>query len=978
MPKRTDIHTILLIGSGPIVIGQACEFDYSGTQAARALRAEGYRVVLVNSNPATIMTDPMTADKVYLQELTPQSIRQIVEAENVDAVLPTMGGQTALNLAQTLHEQRYWEEKGIAVIGVDIDAIRVTEDRQQFHDRMASVGIDQARSGTAKSLLEAKEIAQELADGHGFRPVVIRPSYTLGGAGGGIVWRAEDFDAKVARGLELSPVHQVLVEECLYGWKEYELELLRDANDNVVIVCSIENVDPMGVHTGDSVTVAPQQTLTDDEYQAMRDDAIRAMRSIGTFAGGCNIQFAVDPATGRRIVIEINPRVSRSSALASKATGYPIAKVAARLAVGYTLDELPNEVTGTTSACFEPALDYVVTKVPRFNFDKFEGVDEALGTQMKAVGEVMAIGRTFAESLQKAFQSLEQGHAGLGADGPLPPRSEVSARLRTPYWDRLLHVRHAFRLGTSVAEIADVTRVAPWFLHAIHDLVALERRIEAHAAADLPRDLLLEAKQAGFSDVQIAHLTGADEAAVAARRAELGLRPTFRVVDTCAGEFEAVTPYYYATYDGAGDESANESAVSDRKKVLILGSGPNRIGQGIEFDYSCVHGVLAAREMGWETIMVNCNPETVSTDFDAADKLNFEPVFWERVADVIAHERPDGVILQLGGQTALKLARNIVAAGLPIFGTAWEDMDLAEDRGKFSAVLEELAIPFPPYGMARSVEEAVRVAEEVGYPILVRPSYVLGGQGMRIAINKDEVADYVAGILRTFPGNEILLDRFLENAVELDVDCLSDGTDVHVAGVMQHIEPAGVHSGDSTAVLPPFSLSAEVIATVERHVEAIARRLGVVGLVNVQLAVTGVPTPGNAVGGGPLPASAGDGAPAGATDDAPVVYVIEANPRASRTVPFVAKATGVPVARIGTRLMLGETLADVRARGELASSLTGYAVKEPVFSWDKFPEVSKELGPEMKSTGEAIAFVSDLTDEHVSKPYEMRNLYLSR
>jgi len=976
MPKRTDIQTILLIGSGPIVIGQACEFDYSGTQAARALRAEGYRVVLVNSNPATIMTDPMTADRVYLRDLTPASIRAIVEAERVDAVLPTMGGQTALNLAQTLHEQRYWEEKGIAVIGVDIDAIRVTEDRQQFRDRMESVGIDQARSRTARSLLEAKEIAQELADGHGFRPVVIRPSYTLGGAGGGIVWRAEDFDARVARGLELSPVHQVLVEECLFGWKEYELELLRDANDNVVIVCSIENVDPMGVHTGDSVTVAPQQTLTDDEYQAMRDDAIRAMRSIGTFAGGCNIQFAVDPATGRRIVIEINPRVSRSSALASKATGYPIAKVAARLAAGYTLDELPNEVTGTTSACFEPALDYVVTKVPRFNFDKFEGVDEALGTQMKAVGEVMAIGRTFAESLQKAFQSLEQGHAGLGADGPLPDRATVRARLSTPYWDRLLHVRHAFRLGTSVAEIADVTKVDPWFLHAVHDLVALERRIEAHAAADLPRDLLLEAKQHGFSDVQIAHLTGAAEADVAARRAALGLRPTFRVVDTCAGEFEAVTPYYYSTYDGAGDPSANESAVSDRKKVLILGSGPNRIGQGIEFDYSCVHGVLAAREMGWETIMVNCNPETVSTDFDVADKLYFEPVFWERVADVIAHERPDGVILQLGGQTALKLARQIVAAGLPIFGTRWEDMDLAEDRGKFSEVLEELGIPFPPYGMARSVEEAVRVAEDVGYPILIRPSYVLGGQGMRIAINKDEVADYVAGILRTFPGNEILLDRFLENAVELDVDCLSDGTEVHIAGLMQHIEPAGVHSGDSTAVLPPFSLPDEVVATVRRHVEAIARRLGVVGLINCQLAVTGVPTPGNAVGGGPLAAGAPGGD--GATGEAPVVYVIEANPRASRTVPFVAKATGVAVARIGTRLMLGETLAAVRERGELVSTLTGYAVKEPVFSWDKFPEVNKELGPEMKSTGEAIAFVTDLTDEHVSKPYEMRNLYLSR
>ena len=954
MPKRTDIHSILLIGSGPIVIGQACEFDYSGTQAAKALRAEGYRVVLVNSNPATIMTDPMMADAVYLQELTPESIKQIVEKERPDAVLPTMGGQTALNLADKLHQEGYWETEGIAVIGVDIDAIHITEDRQAFRDLMETIGIDQARSRVAKSLLEAKEIAQELAGGPGglggFEPIVIRPSFTMGGAGGGIVWTADEFDHKVTRGLELSPVHEVLIEECLVGWKEYELELLRDAKDNVVIVCSIENLDPMGVHTGDSITVAPQQTLTDQQYQAMRDAAIQAMRSIGTFAGGCNIQFAVDPATGRMIVIEINPRVSRSSALASKATGYPIAKVAARLAVGYTLDELPNEVTGTTSACFEPALDYVVTKIPRWNFDKFEGVDEELTTQMKAVGEAMAIGRTFTESVQKAFQSLEQGFAGLGADRPLPDRALVRERLARPYWDRLLHVRNALRLGASVAEVHDVTHIDPWFLNQVRDLVELERQTEGRALSDLDRDALLTLKQHGFSDVQIAHLTETTEAAVRERREALDLRPTFRVVDTCAGEFEAVTPYFYSTYD----QGESESARSDRKKVVILGSGPNRIGQGIEFDYSCVHGVLAAKEMGYEAIMINCNPETVSTDFDVADKLYFEPIFWERVADILDLEDPAGIILQLGGQTALKLAERIVERGLPIFGTPFANMDLAEDRGKFSEVLKELEIPFPPYGIARSVEEAVEVSERIGYPILVRPSYVLGGQGMRIAINKDEVADYVANVLTLFPGNEVLLDRFLENAVEVDVDCLSDGEAVHIAGVMQHIEPAGVHSGDSTAVIPPFSLSDGAIETIKTYVRRIAGRLGVVGLMNTQLAVQ----------------TDADG-----TDS---VFVIEANPRASRTVPFVAKATGVPVARVGAKLMLGATLDEVRQSDSLESTLTGYAVKEPVFSWSKFPEVTKELGPEMKSTGEAIAFVDDITDEHISKPFEMRNLYLSR
>jgi carbamoyl-phosphate synthase large subunit len=944
MPKRSDIHKILLIGSGPIVIGQACEFDYSGTQACRALRAEGYRVVLINSNPATIMTDPMTADSIYLRELTPASIKAIVDIEMPDAVLPTMGGQTGLNLAQRLHDEGYWEKKGIDVIGVDIDAIQITEDRQKFRDLMERIGIDQARSRVAKSLLEAKEITQEL----GGIPVVIRPSFTLGGTGGGIVWSHDEFDRKVTRGLEMSPVHEVLIEECLFGWKEFELELLRDANDNVIIVCSIENIDPMGVHTGDSVTVAPAQTLTDKQYQHMRDSAIRMMRSIGTFAGGCNVQFAVQPETGRMVAIEINPRVSRSSALASKATGYPIAKVAARLAVGYTLDELPNDVTGTTSACFEPSIDYVVTKIPRFNFDKFEGVDEELTTQMKAVGEVMAIGRTFPESLQKAWQSLEIGYAGLGGDREDNTRQDVRARLQRPYWDGTLQIRNAFKLGASVEEVSDITSIDRWFLCQIQDIVRMEAAIAERVSEELDHDFIRRVKQFGFSDVQIAFLLKDKPTpdAVRARRKGLGVTPTYQLVDTCAGEFPAQTPYYYSTY-----ETANESQPSDRRKVIILGSGPNRIGQGIEFDYSCVHGVLGAREMGFEAIMINCNPETVSTDFDIADKLYFEPVFWERINDIIDHEREGlaGVIVQFGGQTALKIAGDLQRNGIPILGTSFERMDCAEDRGKFSNILKELEIPYPRYGTARTVAQAVDVAERIGYPILVRPSYVLGGQGMRIAINKKEVEQYVGQILKLMPDNQILLDVFLENGVEIDVDAIRDGDEVWIAGIMQQIEPAGVHSGDSTAVLPPFGLSDEVIATIRRYATEIANRLEVLGLINVQLVVK-------------------DG----------VVYVIEANPRASRTVPFVAKATGISITKIATHVILGEKLADFRAKGLLESTLKGFAIKEPVFSWDKFPDVPKELGPEMKSTGEAIAFVDALTDEHFQRPYEMRNLYLSR
>ncbi len=943
MPRRTDIKKILLIGSGPIVIGQACEFDYSGTQACRALRKEGYEVVLINSNPATIMTDPITADRIYMDELTAESIRRIVEKERPDAVLPTMGGQTGLNLADELQRQGYWEEQDVKVIGVDIDAIHITEDRQQFRDLMEKIGVDQARSRVAKSLLEAKEVIQSL----GGLPVVIRPSFTLGGAGGGIIWSPKELERKIMRGLELSPVHEVLVEESVYGWKEFELELLRDQNDNVIIICTIENVDPMGVHTGDSVTVAPAQTLTDKQFQHMRDTAIQMMRSIGTFAGGCNVQFGINPVDGRMIAIEINPRVSRSSALASKATGYPIAKVAARLAVGYTLDELKNDVTRTTSACFEPAIDYVITKIPRWNFEKFEGVDEELTTQMKAVGEVMSIGRTFTESLQKAWQSLEIGYAGLGADRENPKRPHVRERLRKSYWDRTLQIRNAFIHGASMDEVYDITRVDFWFLQQIKMLVDLEKETRQLRLQDLTEDKLLNLKRHGYSDVQIAWLVTDEvtEEEVRAHRLSFDIKSQFLLVDTCAGEFPAVTPYFYSSY-----ETESESTVSNQKKVVILGSGPNRIGQGIEFDYSCVHGVQAVQEMGYEAIMVNCNPETVSTDFDIADKLYFEPVFWERVLDIIEHEKPEGVIVQLGGQTALKLAGKLSERGIKIFGTPYDRMDLAENRGKFSDILKELNIPFPPYGMARTVYEAVRVAESIGYPILVRPSYVLGGQGMRIAINKEEVERYVTDIYKLLPDNEILLDLFLNNGIEIDVDAVRDvDGDVWITGIMQHIEPAGVHSGDSTAVLPPHSLSASVLEEIRKYTITIANRLEVLGLMNVQMVVQ---------------------------DES--VYVIEANPRASRTVPFVAKATGIPVARIASKVILGARLEEFRSQGLLDSKLKGYAIKEPVFSWSKFPEVRKELGPEMKSTGETIAFVDALTDKHFKRPYEMRNLYLSR
>jgi carbamoyl-phosphate synthase large subunit len=945
MPRRDDINKILIIGSGPIVIGQACEFDYSGSQACRSLRDDGYEVVLINSNPATIMTDPMMADEVYLDPLTVDSIKKIVEKEHPDAVLPTMGGQTGLNLVRDLQQEDYWKKHNVDIIGVDIDAVEITEDRQKFRDLMDEIGIPQCRSRMAKLLLEAKEITKEL----GGLPIVIRPSFTLGGAGGGIVWKPEEFERKVSHALEISPVHSALIEESIFGWKEFELELLRDANDNVVIICTVENVDPMGVHTGDSVTVAPSQTLTDKQFQILRDAALKMMRSIGTFAGGCNVQFAVEPGSDRFTAVEINPRVSRSSALASKATGYPIAKIATKLAVGYTLDELPNPITGTTSACFEPSIDYVIVKVPRFNFEKFVNVDEELTTQMKAVGEVMAIGRNFPEALNKAWQSLEIGRAGLGADGYEQPNlKNVQERLAKPYWDRLLNVHHAFKAGLPLKTIADATKLDPWFLQQIRYMVSLENRTEGQTLDEMPKEDLYELKQAGFSDVQLAWMLSQSngkvtESEVRQKRKEMGLKPAFKVVDTCAAEFPALTPYYYSTY-----EHENESEVSTRKKVMILGSGPNRIGQGIEFDYSCTHAVKAVQEMGYEALMVNCNPETVSTDFDIADKLYFEPVFWERVLYIYEHEQPEGVILQVGGQTALKLGKRFVEAGIHIFGTRFEMINFAEDRGAFSELLNKLNIPFPQYGTATDVEGAVAIANRIGYPVLIRPSYVLGGQGMRIAVKQDELEYYTRRVLATHPENAFLIDKFLENAIEVDLDAVYDGEDLHISGLMEHIEPAGVHSGDSSAVIPAYSLSDDVIETIKKYHKMIAEQMEIVGFLNVQYAVQNGK-----------------------------VYVLEANPRSTRTIPFLAKANQRSEAQIAIKVMLGAKLKDF-SKEELTSKLNKWAVKEPVFPFDKFPEVKKELGPEMKSTGETIYFMDDFDDSHFKKPYEFKNMYLSK
>ncbi|HHZ94167.1 MAG TPA: carbamoyl-phosphate synthase large subunit [Flavobacteriales bacterium] len=939
MPKDSSIKSVLIIGSGPIVIGQACEFDYSGSQASRSLREEGIEVTLINSNPATIMTDPVMADNIYLKPLESESIIEILKKHDIDAVLPTMGGQTALNLAIQCDELGIWEEYGVKIIGVDIAAIEITENREEFRLLMERIGIPMAPQATAKSFLEGKEVAQEFG-----YPLCIRASFTLGGAGAAVVHTKEDFEDKLTMGLHKSPIHEVMIDKALLGWKEFELELLRDANDNVTIVCSIENMDPMGIHTGDSITVAPAMTLSDTTYQRMRDMAIKMMRNIGEFAGGCNVQFAVSPDENEDIIaIEINPRVSRSSALASKATGYPIAKLASKLAIGYHLDELKNTITGSTSAMFEPTLDYVVVKIPRWNFDKFPGTNRELGLQMKSVGEVMAIGRSFQEALQKACQSLEIKRNGLGADGrELRDQDQIMDSLRHPSWNRLFHIYDAFKLGIPFHKIHESTKIDPWFLRQIEALLMLEKDIEKESIQSIPRQLLMEAKRKGYADRQIAHLLRCLESEVHSRRQDEGINRVYKLVDTCAAEFPAVTPYYYSTFE----ESENESVVTDKKKVVVLGSGPNRIGQGIEFDYCCVHGVLAAKECGYETIMINCNPETVSTDFDTADKLYFEPVFWEHIYDIILHENPVGVIVQLGGQTALKLAEKLDRYGIPVLGTSYKALDLAEDRGSFSTLLKKEGIPYPKFGVVENADQAVDLCRELGFPLLVRPSYVLGGQKMKIVINEEDLERHVIDILKHLPENQILLDHFIEGAIECEADAICDGDEVRIIGIMQHIEPAGIHSGDSYALLPPFNLGDLVIQKIEDYTRRIAVALETRGLINVQFAVK---------------------------DDE--VYIIEANPRASRTVPFISKAYGVPYVNQAAKVMLGEAkLKDMPH----SPHLDGYAVKIPVFSYEKFPDINKELGPEMKSTGEAIRFIDDLRDPFFRKIYSERNLYLSK
>ena len=940
MPRDKSIKSVLIIGSGPIVIGQACEFDYSGSQAARSLKEEGIEVTLINSNPATIMTDPVTADHVYLLPLTTDSIKQILSERQIDAVLPTMGGQTALNLCIECDEMDLWKDYGVKMIGVDIDAIEITENREAFRDLMNEIDIPMAPQRAAKSFLEGKSIAQEF----GF-PLCVRASFTLGGAGAAIVYEEEEFDNLLDKGLHISPIHEVMIDKAVLGWKEYELELLRDDNDNVVIICSIENMDPMGIHTGDSITVAPALTLSDTTFQKMRDMAIKMMRSIGDFAGGCNVQFAVSPDPSEEIIaIEINPRVSRSSALASKATGYPIAKIASKLAIGYNLDELDNQITKNTSALFEPTLDYVIVKIPRWNFNKFKGSDRQLGIQMKSVGEVMGIGRNFQEAIQKACQSLEINRNGIGADGKeLRDQDKILASLGKPSWDRLFHLYDAIKLGIPFSTIHEITKIDPWFLHQIEELISIENEMEKYHLGNIPESLLRDAKERGYADRQIAHVLRCLESEVYNKRKEMGINRVFKMVDTCAAEFPAETPYFYSAYD-----SENESVVSDKKSVIILGSGPNRIGQGIEFDYSCVHGVYAAQQAGYEAIMINCNPETVSTDFTTADKLYFEPVFWEHIYEIIEHEKPEGVIVQLGGQTALKLADKLTRYGIKILGTSAEALDMAEDRERFSDTLKELGIPYPKYGAVDSAEEAIELSKELGFPLLVRPSYVLGGQSMKIVINEQELEHHVVNILKDLPGNRILLDHFLENAIEAESDSICDGKDNLVIGVMEHIEPAGIHSGDSYAVLPAFDLSEEIVETIKDYSHKIGVALKTKGLLNIQFAIK---------------------------DN--TVYVIEANPRASRTVPFIAKAYKQPYVNWATKVMLGEKKVS-ELQKEYNPQLEGYAIKIPVFSFDKFPNVNKELGPEMKSTGEAIRFIKHLRDPFFKKVYSERNLYLSR
>ena len=950
MPKDTSIKSVLIIGSGPIVIGQACEFDYAGSQSARSIREEGIEVILINSNPATIMTDPSMADHVYLKPLTTKSIIEILKAHpQIDAVLPTMGGQTALNLCLEADEKGIWDDFEVKMIGVDVNAINITEDREQFKQLLQKINVPTAPAKTATSFLEGKEIAQEF----GF-PLVIRPSFTLGGTGAAFVHTKEEFDEKLTYGLEMSPIHEVLIDKALLGWKEYELELLRDKNDNVVIICSIENMDPMGIHTGDSITVAPAMTLSDTTFQKMRDMAILMMRSIGNFAGGCNVQFAVSPDEKEDIVaIEINPRVSRSSALASKATGYPIAKIASKLALGYNLDELQNQITKSTSALFEPTLDYVIVKIPRWNFDKFEGSDRTLGLQMKSVGEVMGIGRSFQEALHKATQSLEIKRNGLGADGKgYTNYEQIIEKLTFASWDRVFVIYDAIAMGIPLSRIHEITKIDMWFLKQYEELYILEKEISNYKVDTLSRELLLEAKQKGFADRQIAHMMGCLESQVHELREKMNINRVFKLVDTCAAEFKAQTPYYYSTFEAEIEKANgeryvdNESIVTDKKKIVVLGSGPNRIGQGIEFDYSCVHGVLAAKECGYETIMINCNPETVSTDFDTADKLYFEPVFWEHIYDIIKHEKPEGVIVQLGGQTALKLAEKLSKYGIKIIGTSFEALDLAEDRGRFSDLLTELEIPFPQFGIAETADEASALADKLDFPLLIRPSYVLGGQGMKIVINKQELEEHVINLLKSIPGNKLLLDHYLAGAIEAEADAICDGENVYIIGIMEHIEPCGVHSGDSNATLPPFNLGEFVMQQIKDHTKKIALALKTVGLINIQFAIK---------------------------DD--MVYIIEANPRASRTVPFIAKAYGEPYVNYATKVMLGENkVTDF----DFNPQLKGYAIKQPVFSFSKFKNVNKALGPEMKSTGESILFIDDLKDDQFYELYSRRKMYLSK
>jgi len=914
MPKDTSIKKILVVGAGPIVIGQGCEFDYSGTQACKALREEGYEVVLVNSNPATIMTDPQFAERTYIEPITAEVIEKIIIKEKPDALLPTLGGQTALNVSMDLYHAGTLDRLGVRMIGANADAIDKGENRQRFKDAMIKIGLDLPVSGVAHSMEEAKKIAEEI----GSFPLVIRPAFTLGGTGGGIAYNKEEFETIVTRGLDLSPTTEVLVEECLLGWKEYEMEVMRDHADNCVVICSIENLDPMGVHTGDSITVAPAQTLSDREYQIMRDASFAVIREIGVETGGSNIQFSVDPKTGRCIVIEMNPRVSRSSALASKATGFPIAKIAAKLAVGYTLDELPNDITKETPASFEPTIDYVVTKLPRFTFEKFATADPVLTTSMKAVGEAMSIGRTFKESLQKALRSLETGRFGFGFDGKDSEgtREKVERKLHVPNAERIFWLKVAFETGWTIEEIFDATQIDPWFLENMRVIVEEGKNL---ANLDLRR-----AKKLGFSDVQIAQARGISADEVRAERKEKGIIPTYRLVDTCAAEFEAATPYYYSTY---GDE--NEARESETKKIVILGGGPNRIGQGIEFDYCCVHASFALRELGYESVMVNSNPETVSTDYDTSDKLYFEPLTLEDVLNICDQEKPDGVIVQFGGQTPLNLAADLERHGVPVIGTSPKSIELAEDRKFFSALLDRIGLKQAEAGTAVSEDEAVAIAERIGYPVLVRPSFVLGGRGMMIVYNDDELRHYIRNAADVAPDRPILVDRFLENATEVDVDCISDGETSVIGAIMEHIEQAGIHSGDSACVIPAFSLSEKIKKEITDGAKALARELEVRGLMNIQFAVK---------------------------DDE--LYVIEVNPRASRTVPFVSKSIGVPLAKLAAKIMVGHKLVDLGFTEETLPPC--FCVKEAVFPWGRFPGIDIVLGPEMKSTGEVMGADADL------------------